>query len=148
MTTAWYSNPTCQHPETRSSYMCVLKREAEPVAQFRVPGFDFDVPVVIDPNCGHEGIVKYGGHYNRPTIYLREPNDRVLLHETLHVLVASDPNRTLTPGSEEEEAFVRHLTHLYELGWRSPHEIDSAGACASTQDGRADHANSRGRIAE
>lgn len=83
-----------------------------------VPGLDFAVPVIIDPDCEHQGIVKYEGFYNRPTIYLREPNDRVLLHETLHVLVASDPNQTLTPGSTEEEAFVRHLTHLYEIGWR------------------------------
>lgn len=92
----------------------------------RVPGFDFDVPVVLDPTCEHRGIVSYEGFQNHPVIRLREWHQRVFLHETLHVLVAAwrhahqrdDLGPYLTPGTPQEEEFVRHLTHLYEMGWR------------------------------
>lgn len=100
----------------------------------RVPGFDFDVPVIIDPSLEHRGLVSYEGFQNHPVIRLREWHPRVLLHETLHVLVASWRNAHqraelgpwLTPGAPEEEAFVRHLTHLFELGWRPTEAHDDA----------------------
>lgn len=89
----------------------------------RVPGFDFDVPIMVDATCEHPGVVTYEGFRNGPVIRLREWDDRVLLHETLHVLVASwrhshQREPCLVPGTPEEESFVRHVTHLYELGWR------------------------------
>jgi hypothetical protein len=89
----------------------------------RVPGFDFDVPIVIDFACEHRGVVKYEGFQNRPVVYLREWDERVLLHEVFHVLVASwrhthQRDAEFEPGSEREERFVRHLTYLHDLGWR------------------------------
>lgn len=95
---------------------------------FEIPGWDFEVPVVIEPALEHAGVLDYRAPYMRPAIYLREWNERVLLHETLHAFLHADPARTVVPASAEEERLVRHLTHLYELGWRFVSEHPGSSA--------------------
>lgn len=82
------------------------------------------VPILIDSDCAHRGIFEQDER-GRPIIKLREWDERVLLHETLHAFVAAwrkdhwpESAHILSPNSSAEEMFVRHLTHLYELGWR------------------------------
>ncbi len=69
----------------------------------------FDVPVLLDPT------VEYGWTDSYPaTIRLAELNERVLLHEWLHVLVLADPASTVP--TEAQEGLVRYLTRGILLG--------------------------------
>lgn len=70
-----------------------------------------EIPIVIDPECEHEGVVYWNRDFqNRPTtperIVLRVWSERVFLHEVIHCLIG------------DNEQLVRRLTMLHELGWR------------------------------
>jgi hypothetical protein len=57
------------------------------------------------------------GYSYEPFIAMREYDERVLLHEVLHVLVRTDPSRSLVPCADED--LVRHITSgLFAMGWR------------------------------
>jgi hypothetical protein len=92
-----------------------------------VSGEAYDCPVLIDTDCAYRGLVTWDFDYNgnaiAPVIRLREYNERVLLHELLHVLVGLDPSRVAPPSHPSHEALVRHITRgLWDAGWRlEPH---------------------------
>lgn len=79
-----------------------------------VPPFDCEVEIRADHDC--PGEVIYDG--GEPTIILREYDERVLLHECIHVLCHRVPEIRRALGEQEERA-VRELTRaLYGMGWR------------------------------
>ncbi len=64
-----------------------------------------EVPVFLNPN------VNYGKTDYWPlTIRVDLLNERVLLHEILHALLARDPKQTVPVDDDKNELLVQHLT--------------------------------------
>jgi hypothetical protein len=103
-------------------------------------------PVVLNPGLRYEGIVRWGeltvtGYATKPLrIELREPDDRVLLHEVLHVLVGIDPARCVPVEDERHEELVRHLTTgLWDAGLRFADDPTGGERAAVVIEGRCVH---------
>lgn len=87
-----------------------------PSLPFKVAAGSLNITVVQDTSLGTRGETAVG--YDRSVyVKLREYDERVLLHEVLHVAVRTDEQRPLE--HEQEERLVRRLTSvLWGMGWR------------------------------
>lgn len=95
------------------------RRHPEMPFYIDAPGIECWVALV--PDCSHEGepvegLTTLTFDYQN-AIQLREYDERVLLHEVLHVL--SRTSRISSFGEGGEERLVRHFTGgLWKMGWR------------------------------
>jgi hypothetical protein len=96
---------------TRGDFVTTPERNGTtPITALTIDGRE--VPIVIDPmlpNCRGlcEWNLTHEGYKTTPKrIVMRDRDERVLLHETLHCLLG------------DNEDIVRRATQLFELGWR------------------------------
>jgi hypothetical protein len=74
----------------------------------------YDVPVIVKPDL--ETLGRFETQYAGVAIYLREPNDQVLLHEILHLICGA---AGVTEASPHGHTLVNRLeVALWALGWR------------------------------